>query len=489
MFSLLHISDLHRTPNAQISNEELLSALLQDRDRYTRGDEPIRSPDAIVVSGDIVQGVALQASNGQTTLQAQYEEAEDFLRKLAAELVEGDHSRVIIVPGNHDIDWQLAKKAMQLVEAGDLPTNVLRALQEPNSLYRFSWATREVFRIFDAELYDKRLDAFWKFFESFYSGVNGLLRVKAGSDANLYSLYGGRIGVAAFNSCHGNDCFAFHGSIPAKVISQTHLDMRSLGPFELSIAVWHHNLEGPPYRTDYMDIEIVRAMIGRGYRVGMYGHQHRAQVSAQSLRLAASETMAILGTGALCAGGTELPNGSNRQYSIVEINDDLCSARVHVREVMASDMFGPASLPSFGRRSSMEVTWDRPTNPLGAPIDTEQRALTTAVEVAERLVKASNHGEAVAKLWPLRNRLSGYGRKLLLSATEAARDWNHLVELTLEPSSIEELILGVEARIRIGDCTVAKAYVDQYTPCLQLPAHQASELLIRIAAEEGLRKK
>ncbi|NMF88171.1 metallophosphoesterase family protein [Aromatoleum petrolei] len=489
MFSILHISDLHRTPNAKISNEELLSALIRDRDSYTRGDNPIRSPDAIVVSGDIVQGVPLKAPNGQATLQAQYDEAEDFLRKLAAELVEGDHSRVIIVPGNHDIDWQLAKQAMQLVEVGDLPANVLGALQEPSSLYRFSWATREVFQIFDTELYGKRLDAFWKFFESFYFEVAGLLRVKTGSDANLYSLHGGRIGVAAFNSCHGNDCFTFHGSIPAKVISQTHLDMRSLGPFELSIAVWHHNLEGPPYRTDYMDIEIVRAMIARGFRVGMYGHQHRAQVSAQSLRLAASETMAILGTGALCAGGADLPSGSNRQYSIIEINDDLCSALVHVREVMASDMFGPASLPSFGRRSSMEVTWDRPTNSLGAPIDTEQRALTTAVEVAERLVKASCHADAVTKLWPLRNQLSGYGRKLLLSAAEAARDWPPLVELTLEPGSIEELVLGVEARIRMGDCAAAKAHVAQYTPRLQLPAHQASELLARIAAEEGLRKK
>lgn len=489
MFSILHISDLHRTPNARISNEELLSALLRDRDSYIRGDEPIRSPDAIVVSGDIVQGVPLKASNGQATLQAQYEEAESFLRRLAVELVEGDHSRVIIVPGNHDIDWQLAKKAMQLVEVGDLPANVLGALQEPNSLYRFSWATREVFRIFDAELYGNRLGAFWKFFESFYSGVNGLLRVQAGSDANLYSLHGGRIGVAAFNSCHGNDCFAFHGSIPAKVISQTHLDMRSLGPFELSIAVWHHNLEGPPYRTDYMDIEIVRAMIARGFRVGMYGHQHRAQVSAQSLRLAASETMAILGTGALCAGGAELPSGSNRQYSIVEINDDLCSARVHVREVMASDMFGPASLPSFGRSSSMDVTWDRPTDLFGAPIDTEQRALTTAVQAAERLVKSSSHHEAVSKLWPLRNQLSGYGRKLLLSAAEVARDWHNLVELTLEPGSIEELILGVGARISVCDFTTARAYLDQHTHRLQLPSHQMNELLARIAAEEGLRRK
>lgn len=488
MFSILHISDLHRTPNARISNAELLSALVRDRDSYTKGDKPIRAPDAIVVSGDIVQGVSLKAANGQAALQAQYEEAEAFLSELVSQLLEGDRSRVIIVPGNHDIDWQLAKKAMQLVEAGELPVNVLSALQEPDSQFRFSWSTREVFRIVDPALYSKRFDAFSEFFRSFYSDVHGLLRVQPGSDANIYSLHGGRIGVAAFNSCHGNDCFAFHGAIPARVISQTHLDMRSLGPFELSIAVWHHNLEGPPYRTDYMDIEIVRAMIGRGFRVGMYGHQHRAQVSAQSLRLAASETMAILGTGALCAGGVELPSGIHRQYSIVEINEDLCSARVHVREVMDSDLFGPASLPAFGRRDSMEVTWDRPTNPLGAPIDTELRALTAAIEEAERLAKASHHVDAVARLWPLRSRLSGYGRKLLVQSAESARDWTSLLELTVEPATIEELVLGVEARIQKRDLAGAKTSLDRHSTRLLLPASQVQELANRIRAEERLQK-
>lgn len=488
MFSILHISDLHRTPNAKISNAELLSALLSDRDSYTRGDKPIRAPDAIVVSGDVVQGVSLKASKSQPTLQDQYAEAEAFLSDLAKEMVGGDRAKVIIVPGNHDIDWQVAKSAMQLVEVEDLPKNVLNALQEPDSLFRFSWSTREVFRIVDQAKYDTRFDAFWKFFGSFYANASGLLRVTPKSDANIFSLHEGRIGVAAFNSCHGNDCFAFHGAIPAKVIAQTHLDMRALGPFELSVAVWHHNLEGPPYRTDYMDIEIVRAMIGRGFRVGMYGHQHRAQISAQSLRLAASETMAILGTGALCAGGPELPNGSHRQYSIIEINDDLRSAQVHVREVMDSDMFGPAALAALGRRSSMEVTWDPPTTPLGEAIDTAGRAMALAIGEAERLLKAKNHDGAIAKLWPLKDRLSGYGRRLLLQAAADARDFSSLTLLTENPASIEELILGVDARIRSGGAGSARVLLDQHSKRLSVPQNQVQEITARITIEEGLRR-
>ncbi len=137
----------------------------------------------------------------------------------------------------------------------------------------------------------------------------------------------------------------------------------------------------------------------------------------------------------------------------------------------------------------MEVTWDKPTNPLGSPIDTGQRALTTSVEEAERLVKASNYAQAVAKLLPLRTRLSGYGHKLLLQAVAAARDWPCLVDLTQEPGSIEELVMGVDARVRKGDGIGAKAHVDQHATRLSLPDHQVRELLMRIASEEGLHKK
>lgn len=48
MYSILHISALHRIPNATISNAEPRS-LLSDRNADTSDDEPIRAPDAIVV--------------------------------------------------------------------------------------------------------------------------------------------------------------------------------------------------------------------------------------------------------------------------------------------------------------------------------------------------------------------------------------------------------------------------------------------------------
>ena len=76
------------------------------------------------------------------------------------------------------------------------------------------------------------------------------------------------------------------------------------------MAVWHHNIEGPPQRSDYMDVEIVRGMIGRGFRLGLYGHQHRAQATPHQVWLPDRERMAVVSAGSLCAGPRDLPTGN-----------------------------------------------------------------------------------------------------------------------------------------------------------------------------------
>jgi hypothetical protein len=264
-FSILHISDLHRSPRDPISNDELVSALVSDRDRYIHEDPRISVPEAIVVSGDIIQGVPLGTSDHETKLADQYATAGEFLDELVRRFLDGDRSRMIIVPGNHDIDWNIAFSALEPVDHKDIPNNVAALLYAENSDYRWDWKSLTLYRIAQPGRYERRLDPFWEFFERFYAGVSGLLKVEARADANLFSLCDGRIAVAAYNSCYGNDCFAVHGMIRKEVVARSHLELNDSGNvFDLRMAVWHHSVEGPPYRTDYMDVDIVRGMIGRG---------------------------------------------------------------------------------------------------------------------------------------------------------------------------------------------------------------------------------
>ena len=327
-FSILHISDLHRSPGDPISNDELISALVSDRDRYTHEDPRIAAPEAIVVSGDIIQGVPLGTDNFAAEVSNQYTVAEEFLDELVRRFLEGDRSRLILVPGNHDIDWNTALSALEPVEKKDSPPGFEAALHAENSNLRWDWETQTLYRIADPALYEQRLEAFWQFFERFYDGVQGLLDVQARADSCLYSLCDNRIGVAAYNSCHGNDCFAFHGMIRKETVARSHLDLDDCGKvFDLRMAVWHHSIDGPPYRTDYMDVDIVRGMIGRSFRLGLYGHQHKTQVTPHAIWLPDREKMPVISAGSLWAGASDLPTGVHRQYNVLEIANDCRSIR------------------------------------------------------------------------------------------------------------------------------------------------------------------
>ena len=111
--TLLHISDLHRTSAPRIDNDELLPAILSDTKRWE--EEGIPYPEVIVVSGDLIQGTSVDHPNPDSEIASQYAEVEAFLQQLTSEMVDSDPSRVIIVPGNHDVHWSRALQALSAV--------------------------------------------------------------------------------------------------------------------------------------------------------------------------------------------------------------------------------------------------------------------------------------------------------------------------------------------------------------------------------------
>jgi hypothetical protein len=488
-FSILHISDLHRSPTDPISNDELVSALVCDRERYIHENPPIAAPESIVVSGDIIQGVRLGTDDHEAKLADQYTIAGEFLDELVRRFLDGDRSRVIIVPGNHDIDWNIAFSAFEPVDGKDIPDNVTALLYAENSDYRWDWKSLTLYRIVDPLKYERRLEMFWQFFERFYAGVPGLLKVQSRADANLFGLCDGRVGVAAYNSCHGNDCFAFHGMIRKEVVARSHLELNDSGKvFDLRMAVWHHSIEGPPYRTDYMDVDIVRGMIGRGFRLGLYGHQHKAQVTPHQVWLPDRERMAVISAGSLCAGAPELPTGVHRQYNILEIADDFRSVRVHVRAMAVANLFSRGQLMDFGGVSFVDLDWEPPRNLVGTAIDTKAARARVAIEEAEAAAKAGNSPRAIELLRPLDLPAGSYERQLFLTAATEVQDWSAIVAVTDPPTTIEELIQRVEAFNRLGDSGSAINALDHFSRQLQLPGSMEVELRRRVNVQETIRR-
>jgi 3',5'-cyclic AMP phosphodiesterase CpdA len=89
MFSILHISDLHRSPDEPVDNHSLIAALLNDLDRYMGETPVVPSPDAVVVSGDLVQGVRLGEEGWKQNIRRQYQVASEFLDVVVREFLCG----------------------------------------------------------------------------------------------------------------------------------------------------------------------------------------------------------------------------------------------------------------------------------------------------------------------------------------------------------------------------------------------------------------
>jgi hypothetical protein len=333
------------------------------------------------------------------------------------------------------------------------------------------------------------LDAFWKFFEKFYAGVTASPKLQARADANLFSLREGRIAVAAYNSCHGSDCFAFHGMIRKEVVARSHLELNDSGKvFDLRMAVWHHSIEGPPYRTDYMDVDIVRGMIGRGFRLGLYGHQHKGQVTPHQVWLPDRERMAVVSAGPLCAGASELPTGVHRQYNIIEIGDDFRSVRIHVRAMAVANLFSRGQLMDLGGASFVDLDWEPPRNLVGTTFNANAARVRVAIEEAEAAAKSGNPARAIELLRSLDLTAGSYERQLFLTAATEAEDWSAIVTVTDPPNSIEELVQRVEAFNRLGDSASAINALDRYSRELRLPEPMEVDLRRRVTVQEAIRR-
>ena len=81
--------------------------------------------------------------------------------------------------------------------------------------------------------------------------------------------------------------------------------------------------------------------------------------------------MAVISAGSLCAGPGDLPVGTHRQYNVVEIAEDFCSVRTHVRAMIVANLFSRGQFAELGGVSSAELGWTPLRNAVGAVVDTQ----------------------------------------------------------------------------------------------------------------------
>ncbi len=460
---------------------------MADRDRYVCEVPRIRPPDAIVVSGDLIQGVRINTPDWENEITQQYEVCHDFLVALTDRFLAGDRSKVVLVPGNHDVAWPIAAASMEVVD--DAALRLDPASFGPKREHRWDWEKRQLYRIKNRIRYNERFDFYRSFVARFYHDVPLAYPIAADSHFQLFELAEGRIVVAGFNSCFGNDCFAFHGCIPDSAIAEAHLLLRAReAQYELKMAVWHHNVEGAPYVSDYMDIDSVYRMIGGGFRLGLHGHQHRSDIGQRVIRIPAQEPMLVVSAGSLCAGPRDLPTGVNRQYNVIELDDTFTSACVHIREIAVSSVFGQARRTELGGHSfvKFDLSASPPTGASNRATATDARE-ANAVAAAERFSAMANYSAAVDQLLPWAKQ-SGYPRTLMVDALNKGLLWDRLHTLVSPPLAIGELLLLVDAFCRLKRFDDAEATLEEFAEPLEVSTPQRIQKQREILTRRTLSK-
>ena len=492
MFSILHVSDLHRSRAEPISNEALIAALLADRDQFSIETPAIRQPDAMIVSGDIVEGVQIGESNYGKVLTEQYAIAQDLLVRLTDRLFAGDRSRVVLVPGNHDCCWNTAFSGMTPVAEEEVPADLLDRLASPNSLLRWSWRERKLYKISNPDAYARRVDTYWDFVEEFYSGAGLTFPLQRETGYNLFELNEGRILVAAFESLHGNDCFSYRASFEPKAVASAALRIRDEGGrYNLRVAVWHHALHSEPsYRSDYLPIDTLYELIGHGFQLGLHGHQHFAEIRSHYVHVPGVREMAVVSAGSLCAGTKELPRGVNRQYNVVVVSDDYSEAAVHVREMTRGNHFVPSAGAS-GFANGLVRMRLLPTEANSEPrIDVDDARRRDQILQAESNLMAGRPVEAFELLKHTDCRDDPYGRRLFIQAAEQSEQWEDLAAVLSSPETGDEFVQLVEALIRTGRIDDARAHIRELggPPLAEHVRRELQARLERLATMRGMRR-
>lgn len=452
MYSILHISDLHRSQKEPVDNDSLLASLVSDRDRYLGEIPVVPPPEAIVVSGDLIQGAPLGAQNWQSSIEDQYEVSHKFLADLCDRFLDGDRRRLILTPGNHDVCWNTAYGAMTRLTADQYPSDLYGALVQPGSPYRWSWEQQTLFQITKFSEYELRMKFYWDFVEKFYDDIDLLTPIDRTRGFHLFELCNRRILVAAFESIDGNDCFRYSGSIASDAVAKCAMRLHDTGhSYDMKVAVWHHSIQGPPDQSDYMDVSHVRKMIGYEFQLGLHGHQHVAGTLTQfvHLDLDQSQSMTTVGAGSLCAGVKDLPRGVNRQYNLVVVEDDFLRARIHVREMGEGEQFTRKRSGAF-MKGFVDVSWQPQADSLGRKSSPQEINTRQILDDAERALKGGRISDAVDLLSVVDISSEKFGRALIIDALLHQEDWGKLITILEPPVTIEEMVILITALIESG---------------------------------------
>ncbi|HLL04173.1 MAG TPA: metallophosphoesterase [Myxococcaceae bacterium] len=288
--TLLHLSDLqfgrsHRfgplsSPAPDGSLESLFSRLQEDLERL-RQDEEV-SPDLVAVTGDLAEW-------GK---KSEFDDVFTFLERLAG-LLKLTRDRILVVPGNHDINRQ-ACESYFLSRASDE--------QPPKEPY---WPK---FRHYAA------------FFERYYAGLSGI-RFTEEEPWSLFELPELKVVVAGLNSTmkeshRPEDHYGWVGEQQLRWFAEKLRSYKDRG--WLRIGLVHHNVQrqATDDTENLRDAGALGRILGGELNLLLHGHTHEGHIAWLGSRTP------ILSTGSAAVIPEARPKEVPNQYQVLRIHPD-----------------------------------------------------------------------------------------------------------------------------------------------------------------------
>lgn len=331
---ILHISDIHRAPNAPTTNDALFGALQDDLESYPidneklSPDEPqLGKPDIIVVSGDLTQ-------TGATD---EYNQALLFLERLLP-WVEGRRERVVVVPGNHDISWKLASQSYKKAKKKDYDKQEVSGVSARPLIKR---ATDNSYWERSLAAYNNRFKPFQDFFEKFYQG-RYTYALESSRMFTVYDLPDLKTVIVGYNSCDEIDAYQPFGGKPQSldrrgVISPDAIyNAASLSSFHkgeqdlLRIAVFHHNIRSVNWGEDFLDPKYLDILKKEGFDLCLHGHVHKPEHDLYN-NAVQTRNLPVVGAGSLAVPYRDRPPATPMSYNLIVTDRVSKGIWVHTR--------------------------------------------------------------------------------------------------------------------------------------------------------------
>ena len=304
---ILHLSDLHfgNIQDANLWHGQLYGDLNQLLPQL--GSSQSFNLDALVISGDIAN----------KSLPEEYEAAEQFIKNIMIDFGL-KQKQVAIVPGNHDLNWELSENAYQPVKQDRYQGSLNKEdIFKNNLLIDGSFVL-----VPDPTQYEQR----FKYFSDFYEKIIGKpypqqsrqqyeLRHFPEQDLLILGLNSAwKLNHAPeYRACASVNSEALTNAIREINNNPTYNNSR------LKIAVWHHPLLSPS-EDSIKDWGFMEMLELNNFRLVLHGHIHQARV--ENFRHRVGSQIDIIAAGTFGAPVKQWVPGYPLQYNLLKWEDN-----------------------------------------------------------------------------------------------------------------------------------------------------------------------